>query len=294
MLAIQRQKTDTLTATIVGLQTNQINVIQADIALLQSSVANVSTFVNSTLVDVNVLVSHLLLVQNATDTFINLVVAQANSLVSTTVTLIINAVLVNNPSSAFGQCEHIADSIDYTKDVVCTGLVNALSGVWFCAMLTAIFMVPTWIMGVRTKKRIEYLELKNKVGYIDGKKKGFDQPDVLEGGSEVNDILQSAPITDSNDEQDPNSQQEQFYVGGDQQSGGVDGNAPSYDQNGQQGYDTQPVYDQKSTGQNYNLQGQDINLGHAVVDFSEPGYDPNYSQQGYDQNGGQMNNDQQY
>ena len=114
----------------------------------------------------------------ASTQFVNLTLIQVKLILNTGTSGLINNVLMHNPVADFGKCSALAESGVFTLEAICNTTVNSFSGLWFTFMLLGVFLLFTFIFGMKAKKRVEFLErrnssVKNKNG---DKKKGFDAP----------------------------------------------------------------------------------------------------------------------
>jgi len=71
-------------------------------------------------------------------------------------------------------CKPLVESVEFTVNGLCVGLLPTLSGLWYSYLLVAIFMIFGFIFAVIAKKRVYYLNLqqdKNKIKDEEGQHK---------------------------------------------------------------------------------------------------------------------------
>jgi hypothetical protein len=97
--------------------------------------------------------------------FLNWALQFATRQIKDGITNMLTTVLVLNPSEDFGKCKALSQDIGVLTEGICVGFLTDLSGLWYSYLFLGVFAIFALIVAIYSKKRVEYLQTKNrKVG----------------------------------------------------------------------------------------------------------------------------------
>lgn len=148
-----------------SLQDNQIPEVYADYDELRTTASSLNATLDNLLASIDDLTDSISDLTRQLSNFLNWALQFATRQIKDGITNMLTTVLVQNPSEDFGKCEALSQDIGVLTEGICVGFLTDLSGLWYSYLFLGVFAIFALIVAIYSKKRVEYLQTKNrKVG----------------------------------------------------------------------------------------------------------------------------------
>jgi hypothetical protein len=148
-----------------SLQDNQIPEVYADYDELRTTASSLNATLDNLLASIDDLTDSIGDFTRQLSNFLNWALQFATRQIKDGITNMLTTVLVLNPSEDFGKCKALSQDIGVLTEGICVGFLTDLSGLWYSYLFLGVFAIFALIVAIYSKKRVEYLQTKNrKVG----------------------------------------------------------------------------------------------------------------------------------
>lgn len=165
-----RSNATTVANSIDALNTGTITPLRANISTLAGYSTTVASAITSVKNGMNAVLGDANNFGNATSAFIDFCSNGILGALNNGTNSLVNNLLLTNPVQNFGSCLALAEHTVVVVEGLCSNLLNSFSGLWFAFVILGVFLIFGFIFGMKSKKRVEYLERRNSTVRVKGKK----------------------------------------------------------------------------------------------------------------------------